>query len=226
MNNLEFVSKLKNIYLNYPNAYAKGCFGQMATDSFINQKKSQYPTYYTASRTTHLKALDDNTRLFDCVGLIKAVLWGFPKISYCSNKVPDLSDQGIYDACINKSKDFSNIQIGELVWIKGHVGVYIGDNKCIECTLSWEGKVIISSMVTDANYHKRTWTAHGRLPYIEYIDESFKVQVEHDYLEGHKDYNVTKVYKNRPVLTIVDTKDNFGKTSEGTWVDLTKCRRC
>lgn len=225
MNNLEFVEKLLYVHKNYNTCYAKGTFGQKATDSFINQKKNQYPTWYTSGKVNALKALDDNTRLFDCVGLIKGVLWGFPNMVYTSNNVPDVSDYGIYNVCKDKSSDFNNIEIGELVSTTGHVGVYIGDGLCIECTNAWEGKVIITSLSDRKGYHTRKWLHHGKLPYIEYVNNSFKVKVETEWLEAHLTYNPVKIYKDKPVIEIVSTKDNFGKTKEGYWIDLTKCRR-
>lgn len=225
MNNIEFVGRLKNIIVNYNTSYAKGTFGQKATDTFINQKKAQYPTWYTTARTNYLKSLSDDTRLFDCVGLIKAVLWNFPNTVYTSNGVPDLSDSGLYNVCKNRSKDFSNIEIGELVHISGHVGIFIGDNKVIECTNAWDSKVIITSMVECKGYQTRKWQDHGKLPYIDYVNNTFNVKVETDWLEVHNTYSIKEVYKNRPTLNIVDTKENYGKLDTGGWIDLTKCRR-
>ena len=174
MTNTEFVNKLLEVR-KYQTRYAKGTFGQRATDSFINQKAKQYPKLYTDSRVASLKALSDDTRLFDCVGLIKGVMWGFPNIIYTSNGVKDYSDQTIWEACKEKSYDFSQIIPGELVWLQGHVGVYIGNGKAIECTASWNNSVQVTCVSNIGNIqglHTRKWTGHGKLPFITYENGS------------------------------------------------------
>jgi len=172
MTNEQFVAKLLDV-LNYKTKYAKGAFGQNATDSFINQKANQYPVWYTKDRIAKLKALPDDTKLFDCVGLIKGVMWGFPNMVYTSNGVKDYSDQSIYDASYDKSSNFANLQVGELLWIQGHVGVAIGDYKAIECTNAWKGTVQITGI---GNFNRsfeglnvRKWTKHAKLPFITYV---------------------------------------------------------
>jgi len=179
MKSSEFVKKLLEV-LNYKTCYASGTFGQSATPGFIDQKARQYPKWYTLSRISMLKALPDDTKLFDCVGLIKGVMWGFPNMVYKSNGVPDVSDQGMWDMCNEKSEDFSNIKPGELLWMKGHVGVYIGEGKGIECTTSWDNKVQITA-VSNINaingLHSRKWTGHGKLPFIDYSEITFEKPV-------------------------------------------------
>ena len=171
MTNKEFVNKLLDIRKNYITAYAKGTFGQKATNSFIDAKQQQYPSWYTKARVSYLKSLPDDARLFDCCGLIKGVLWGFPNLVYTSNGVPEMDDSGVWKACNEQSKDFSNIQEGEILWIKGHVGVYIGNGKAIECTNQWSDNVQITAVLNIGKItglNGRKWTAHGKLKYIDY----------------------------------------------------------
>ena len=178
MTNKEFVNKLLDIRKNYITAYAKGTFGQKATNSLIDAKTKQYPSWYTKARISYLKSLPDDARLFDCCGLIKGVLWGFPNIVYTSNGVPDMDDSAVWKACNEQSKDFSKIQEGEILWIKGHVGVYIGNGKAIECTNQWSNNVQITAVtnigkITGLNGRK--WTGHGKLKYISYEAAAPKV---------------------------------------------------
>lgn len=178
MTNQEFVDRLLKVREKYKTCYASGTFGQCATPSFIDQKKKQYPKWYTDVRVNNLKALSDDTRLFDCVGLIKGVLWGFPNTKYKSNGVAEGNDQDYWNMALDKSKSFSQIQIGELLWLKGHVGVYIGNGKAIECTASWYGNVQITAVqnigpITGLN--SRRWEGHGKIPYIKYMDNENKV---------------------------------------------------
>lgn len=175
MTGQELVNKCLEIREKYKTKYAKGTFGQCATPSFIYGKAKQYPEWYTPkdgpSKLPTLLDLPDDTRLFDCVGLIKGVIWGFPNMVYTSNGLRDVNDQTIWEKATDKSLDFSNIQIGELLWLQGHVGVYIGDGKAIECTGSWEGKVMITAVENigkQAGLHGRKWTGHGKIPTITY----------------------------------------------------------
>ena len=56
--------------------------------------------------------------------------------------------------------------------MKGHVGIYIGDGLCVECTPSWENKVQITACNRSVKgYKRRNWTKHGKLPYIDYVKE-------------------------------------------------------
>lgn len=173
MTNKAFVDKLLDIRKNYTTAYAKGTFGQKATNSFIDDKTRQYPSWYSKARVSYLKSLPDETRLFDCCGLGKGALWNFPNIVYTSNGVPDLDDDTMWKACNEQSKDFSKIKIGEVLWIKGHVGYYIGNGKAIECTNQWSNNVQITAVLNIGKLpglNGRKWTAHGKLKYIDYGD--------------------------------------------------------
>lgn len=175
MTNKEFVEKLREVESKYITHYATGTFGQCATDTVINAKKNQYPKQYTKNVVDTLLLLPDSARLFDCCGLIKGVVWGFPNMVYTSNGCPDVNDQGLYDMCEDKSKDFSNIIPGELLWLKGHVGVYLGDGIAIECTNKWTSNVLYSSVsnISTGGENPRKWTAHGKLPFINY-EEAIK----------------------------------------------------
>lgn len=171
MTNTEFVKRLLEIPQKYKTRYAKGTFGQYATDTFINGKAKQYPEWYSDSRIATLKSLSDDTRLFDCVGLVKAVIWNFPDTVYTSNGLKDMNDQMIWNASLDKSYDFSKIQVGELLWVKGHVGVYIGDGKAIECTNAWKSNVqitAVSNIGKIAGLNSRHWTGHGKIHVISY----------------------------------------------------------
>lgn len=170
MTNKEFVSFIKNAaVLN--TAYAKGTFGQKWNKTLETQKKKQYPEFYSDSQIEALnkKAKDSTLYVFDCVGLIKGIIWGFPsKIVYKSNGLPDVNDADLWrDYCADKSKDFSNIMPGEIVHIPGHVGVYIGDGKVIESTSRWSKNVLVSSINKGDKYY-RAWAEHGKLKLLTY----------------------------------------------------------
>ena len=180
MTNKEFVNKLLNIVNNYNTVYAYGTFGQKLTTSLINQKEKQYPNWYTTSRKNSLQNLVGKKYFaFDCVGLIKGVLWGWNGSNtvnggakYESNGVPDINANTMINKCSNVSSNLSNIKIGELLWMSGHVGIYYKDNQVIECSPAFKNKVQITAVGnigSKSGYNTRTWTNHGKLRFIEYI---------------------------------------------------------
>lgn len=166
MNNNEFISKLKEI-AGMNTIYMWGCFGQKVTESIIAAKTKQYPKNYTADKQKKFRNLiGKNYYGFDCVCLIKAVLWGFPDTKYASNGVPDIGADTMINKCNNVSTDFGNIVPGEAVWLSGHIGVYIGNGQVVECTPIWNDGVQITKL------NQRQWVKHGKLPYIEYVSNN------------------------------------------------------
>lgn len=118
---------------------------------------------------------------FDCVILIKAVLWGWNEnkahahggANYLSNGVYDDDANNILKRCSDVSSDFSKIEVGELLWMPGHVGIYIGNGEVIECTAAWDRKVLKSSIDSTGRRSKNGscvgyWIRHGKLNYIDY----------------------------------------------------------
>ena len=171
MTNQEFVNKLLDIVNNYKTTYAYGTWGQVLTDEIINEKKAQYAWWYDEGNTAYLRKIANQGYFaFDCVGLIKAVLWGWcgdynnrnGGAKYQSNGVPDLSANGLISACNDVTSNFASIEMGEVVWMEGHVGIYYQDGKVIECSTSFNDKVEIT------NLNDRNWRKHGKLPYITY----------------------------------------------------------
>lgn len=84
--------------------------------------------------------------------------------------------------CQGVSTDFSKIQKGEAVWVKGHIGVYIGDGKVIECTPKWSVSPGVKiSMLGNVGYsggYTRTWTKHGFLPWVDYTEKVESVKTD------------------------------------------------
>lgn len=181
MNNHELVSKLQNIVDNYNTVYMWGVFGAPVTEKLIQEKTRQYPSWYTTARNAaYRKLIGKNYFGFDCVNVIKGLLWGwtgdntkaYGGASYAVNGVPDVSANGMLDQLQNISSNFSNIEIGEAVWMDGHIGTYIGNGKVIECTPSWSNNVQVTAcgnIGEISGLHTRTWTKHGKLPFVSYV---------------------------------------------------------
>lgn len=124
-----------------------------------------------------ISAASADTFGFDCVCLIKGLLWGWSgdasKIyggaSYKANNVPDIGADSMITVCKEVSTDFSSIEIGEAVWMKGHIGIYVGDGLAVECTPAWKNCVQITACnCSKSGYQRRNWTKHGKLPYVTY----------------------------------------------------------
>ena len=169
-----FISILKRIATEQKTVYAWGMFGTPITQSSVTGKAKQYPYWYTDSKINSIFApiyrSGSDTWGFDCVGLIKGVLWGwngdksksYGGAVYASNGVPDISADAMIQRCKSVSSNFNSIAVGEFLWMKGHCGIYIGDGQVIESSPKWDNGVQVTSFVA------RNWLKHGKLPYIEY----------------------------------------------------------
>ena len=121
---------------------------------------------------------------WDCVCLIKGILWGWVADTtkprgggaiYGSNGVPDIGTEQMINVCKNVSTDFSSIQVGEMVWLKGHVGIFVGNGEVIEATAGWNTWKVIKSQIDEKGNRtyngkggSQKWQKHGFLPYIDY----------------------------------------------------------
>ena len=134
---------------------------------------------YNRSRARLINNLTADVFGFDCVCLIKGILWGwngdksktYGGACYKANGVPDTNADGMIKMCSNVSTDFTNIEVGEAVWLQGHIGVYVGDGLVVECTPKWHNKVQVTALGNLGNksgYYTRSWTKHGKLPWIDY----------------------------------------------------------
>ncbi len=171
-----FVSKLYEIATTKKTVYAWGMFGSTITKSRVQAKAKQYPYWYTDSKIASIFAPlygnDPPVWGFDCVGLVKGVLWGwdgdeskvYGGAVYASNGVPDLSADAMIGRCTSVSSDMSNIAVGEFLWMKGHCGVYIGNSKVVESSPKWANGVQVTALTA------RNWLKHGKLPWVEYSD--------------------------------------------------------
>lgn len=178
----EFVDKLVDIARNYKTLYVMGCFGAPMTEANKRRYTQNHPYNRKAARTDVINAASADTFGFDCVCLIKGVLWGwngdasrtYGGASYTSNGVPDIGADSMIKVCSGVTSDFSGIVPGAAVWMEGHIGVYIGDGLAVECSPKWENRVQITAVGNigkKAGYNTRTWTKWGRLPYIDYTAE-------------------------------------------------------
>lgn len=159
------------------------CYGFQVTDKTIASKAEQNLNgWYTQKNINKLKAVANEKPPvwgFDCVNLIKGILWGWwgnPEKEkggavYASNGIPDTNADGMIKRCSGVTDDFSQIEIGEAVWMPGHIGVYIGNGLAVECTPKWKDGVQITAVWNISKqdgFNGRSWTKHGKLPHVNY----------------------------------------------------------
>lgn len=173
----EFVKKLEEVAKNYKTLYIMGCFGAPMNSKNKTRYCSNHSYNKAAARTKMIQAATADTFGFDCVCLIKGVLWGwcgdksrtYGGASYAVNGVPDINADQMIKVCSGVTTDFSTIEVGEAVWTTGHIGVYIGNGLAVECTPKWSNCVQITACnCVKPGYNTRNWKKHGKLPYINY----------------------------------------------------------
>ncbi len=161
----------------YKTIYVRSCPGAPMTRANKRKFIEGNPFNAKPERREAIEAADDDTFGFDCSGLVKGLLWGwcgdktatYGGAVYKANGVPDISANGLISVCKDVSTDFSVIEIGEVVWKSGHIGIYVGGGLSVECTYRWKDGVQITACNTSRPGHNsRVWTKHGRLPYISY----------------------------------------------------------
>lgn len=150
MNNLKFIEKAQELE-KLPTLYKLG--------TFFNKKDGKY-------------------NLCDCSGLIKAIFWNYPTNGkYQSNGLKDMNANTMIKNCRNVSTNFKTILKGELLWMDGHIGIYIGNGYCCECSPVAENGVQItyvkgSGYANNKGVYARQWTKHGCFNLIDYTENT------------------------------------------------------
>lgn len=171
----ELAAACVDVAKNYKTLYVMGCFGWPMNDHNKQRAKNEYD--YNRREAAKIDGASADAFGFDCVNLIKALLWGwngnvnapYGGAVYHSNGVPDINDDMMIRECKDLSTDFSKIQPGEAVWMQGHIGIYVGDGLAVECTPIWaDGVQITACNCSKSGYNRRDWTKHGKLPWVTY----------------------------------------------------------
>lgn len=148
--------------------YVWGTYGPILTRSLFEMKLEQYPEDVGG----YEEYIADNyigKRTADCVGLIKGYSWYDPQtesFGYAVNGMPDLSANQIYEFASEKGIIDTIPEIpGLLVWMDGHVGIYIGNGEVIEAMGTYYG-------VVRTQLSRRGWQAWAKVPGVTYMEES------------------------------------------------------
>lgn len=184
------VDKAVDIAQHYKTLYVMGCFGAPMTAANKKRYTQNHSYNKAAARVAMINGATADTFGFDCVNLIKGILWGWtgdPARTYGgaayptaaalkAGACPDVGADGMIAKCTGVSTTgWASMLPGEAVWLSGHIGIYIGDGLAVECTPKWANKVQITAVGNigkKAGYNTRTWTKHGRIPWVDYSDQS------------------------------------------------------
>ncbi len=190
------VEKAVDIARNYKTLYVMGCFGAPMTATNKKRYTQNHNYNKAADRTRMINAATADTFGFDCVCLIKGILWGwtgdksrtyggarYPTAADLkAGACPDVSADGMIARCTGVSATgWASMVPGEAVWCKGHIGLYIGDGLAVECSPRWANRVQITAVAgcgKKAGYNTRTWTKHGKIPWVDYSDQSGAAPVQ------------------------------------------------
>jgi hypothetical protein len=183
----ELVSKALSIAKNRKTLYVMGCFGAPMTAANKKRYTTNHSYNKAAARVKMINAASADTFGFDCVCLIKGILWGwngdqnktYGGAVYASNGVPDIGADQMITKCPDASTTgWASMEPGEVVWTTGHIGIYIGDGLAVECTPKWDNCVQVTAVAnigSKSGYNARTWKKHGHIPYVEYDGKTVEV---------------------------------------------------
>lgn len=157
--------------------YWYGCCVYQCTQSRLDSKAKQYPEHYASGRMPKYKqAIAKRQVCMDCIGMIKGFFWtgggkgvvdyinGGAAFSnkYASNGCPDRSANGMLSWIKSQGCKWGEITTlpeipGALLFLDGHVGVYIGNGYAVEARGFNYG--VVKTKVAD-----RPWKHWGLLP--------------------------------------------------------------
>ena len=122
------LKKLIDVADNYKTVYGMGMPGMPITDATIKEKVKQSSWWKPVREIEIRKLIGKGYFGFDCICLAKAILWGwsgdFSKrlggAKYVSNGVPDWGADYTNRMGLERSTDFSKIELGSYVMDDGH----------------------------------------------------------------------------------------------------------
>jgi hypothetical protein len=176
----ELANRCMALATGHKTLYILGCFGAPMNAKNRKRYTQNYSYNAQADRANKILSADEDTFGFDCVCMIKGILWGwngdagktYGGATYASNGVPDTSADGLIAKSAGVSTTgWASMVPGEVLWVPEHIGIYIGNGLCVECTPAWENCVQITAVGNigpKAGYNTRTWKKHGKLPYVDY----------------------------------------------------------
>lgn len=217
----ELCAKARGIARDYKTSYMLGPWGWPANDKMIIRATTNGSNAQANKGwLSYANAIKGKGFLFDCVGLIKGILWGwngdlsktYGGAGYACNGVPDIGADTMIARCHDVSTDFSAIVPGEAVWMTGHIGIYVGGGVVVESTPKWNWGVQESTCLNVAGKQlpdtvgSRTWTKHGKLPWVDYsaADKPADDEKEDEEMVKYKNLEDVPAWYKDAVKKVVD----------------------
>jgi len=216
---------------------------KMKVQDFVDKaiEVEKLPTLYQLGK--FMNSYSNKYLLCDCSGLIKGILWGYPDHGkYGSKGVLDMNADAMIDKCSHVTNDFSQLQKGWLVWMKGHIGIYIEHGIVIESTPIWENGIQKTycqgcGISNTSHLPQRKWTLCGMLDrYIDYTNNQYKSSQQkvnvyyrvktkkHGWLPEVKNLEDYAGYQDQPIIAVA-MKVSKGQIKyrvhiqNGSWLD-------
>ena len=212
--------------------YWFGTFGQIGSASLYQSKQNQYPNQYPPKKFTKDSFVKGyGKKVHDCAGLIKGALWcdsyDDPTPVYKASE-----DYGANKMFTNATKNGSMETFIDLPGIlvfkgtdktKNHVGVYIGNGKCIEAKGHNYG--VVTSDISTWKYWcmSNLFTYGESVPVHEPTIEVYKVKVN-TVLNVRKgpgtNYPVVGKLKNGVMVSVYETSGTWARIGTDKWVSM------
>ncbi len=178
----ELVRRAVSAATDHKTLYVSGGFGAPLVGRNVERYCGNNAYNRAQARQQLIRAAGDQdppVYAWDCVGLIKGLLWGwtgdpsktYGGAVYASNGVPDIGEDEMLRRCAGASADFRGIVPGAAVWMPGHIGLYVGDGLAVESSPKWADGVQITAVGNIgkvSGYNIRIWKKWGLLPYVDY----------------------------------------------------------
>lgn len=152
--------------------YLMGAMGTYITAERIEEQITYFSEWYTKERVEEIKQFYPYAGFlgFDCSGLIKSYYFGGIGLpEYLPEK--DLNSKGLLEHSERKGPMSSLPELpGVCLYMKDHVGVYVGAGNVIECTSSER----FGNGVVMTKLENRPWEQWFYCPYISYEQETGK----------------------------------------------------
>lgn len=158
--------------MSLPHIYLWDANGQFLTDQVLDSLIEENKDWYTEHRVAIRRPLcNKNIRGFDCIGLIKSYTWRdysqYNEEFYRTDS--DFCTRTLIIQNLVKGSIESLPEIpGLVLWKKGHVGIYIGNNKVIECTIDKTKKPEPLGGIVQTDLSDKDWEVWLEYPGIIY----------------------------------------------------------
>lgn len=175
----------------------------MTSEQYVSRLKTlaERKTKYNNKYPYNLLYVHKDYTSGDCLNTIKALLNGYNiynnTVGYYQRDLSntgDVTEAVLLSKCSEVSSDFDNLIKGELLYMRGHVGSYVGLTKrngreynVIECTKSFGGGIVYSWLDPDGTRRSfkggaknGKWVSHGKMKqWIEYETNQAKPKVDY-----------------------------------------------